>query len=68
MIGMAFLASGLGTVMQAGMTILGAMNGPVFGIFLVAIGMPKVGKLGAWAGLIISSVILHKTTINILKI
>ena len=56
MIGMAFMASKLGSVLQAGMTIAGGMSGPVFGIFILGIAFPRVGKAGAWTGLIIATV------------
>ncbi|XP_037079489.1 sodium-coupled monocarboxylate transporter 1-like [Pollicipes pollicipes] len=50
--GMAFMASQLGGVLQAAATVTGAVSGPVFGVFTLGIFIPFANGKGAVAGLV----------------
>lgn len=60
MIGLAFLASRLGGLIQATATIMSIVGGPSMGVFLLGICVPIVGEKGAFAGLISSIVSGYK--------
>ncbi|OTF74920.1 hypothetical protein BLA29_012434, partial [Euroglyphus maynei] len=47
---MSFGVGSLGTVMQASMSLFGSMNGPLFGLFSIAILCRFVNSKGAMAG------------------
>ncbi|XP_037080771.1 sodium-coupled monocarboxylate transporter 1-like, partial [Pollicipes pollicipes] len=51
-VGMAFMASQLGGVLQASLSITGAVSGPVHGVFMLGIFVPFSNGKGAVAGLL----------------
>uniref|UniRef100_A0A6A7G1E6 Sodium-coupled monocarboxylate transporter 1-like n=2 Tax=Hirondellea gigas TaxID=1518452 RepID=A0A6A7G1E6_9CRUS len=51
-VGMAFLASKLGGLVQAGYTVVGVMAGPVLGVYLLGMAVPFCNKKGAFSGLL----------------
>ena len=50
MIAMAYAATTFGGVLQAGLSIQGAINGPLVGTFLLGMMVPHCTKVGAFAG------------------
>lgn len=52
-IGMAALASSLGEVLQAALSILGLVGGPLVGLFTIGLLTPFANSIGAFFGLII---------------
>ena len=56
MILIAFLSTSLSGVMQAANVVYGAVSGPVFGTFLLAMLVPRCDERGAVAGLLSSVV------------
>ncbi|XP_071507609.1 sodium-dependent multivitamin transporter-like [Diadema antillarum] len=53
--GLAFLASKMGTLIQMANTILGALGGPVLGVFTLGILCPRSNTGGALIGLLVGS-------------
>ena len=51
-IGLAFLASKLGGLTQAGYTVVSVMSGPLFGVYLLGMAIPFCNRIGAISGLI----------------
>lgn len=58
-IGLAFLASKMGGLMQAGYTVVGVMAGPVLGVYMLGMAVPFCNKLGAFAGILCGWVSLY---------
>ena len=56
MIGLAFLASRMGGLVQATGTLLSIIGGPTTGLFLLGTCVPFCGKRGALAGIAVSLV------------
>ncbi|XP_018024215.1 sodium-coupled monocarboxylate transporter 2 [Hyalella azteca] len=56
-IGLAFLASKLGGLIQAGYTVVGVMSGPILGVYLLGLMVPFCNKRGAFAGLLSSYIL-----------
>ncbi|XP_018024217.1 sodium-coupled monocarboxylate transporter 2 [Hyalella azteca] len=56
-IGMAFLASELGGLIQAGYMVVGVMSGPVFAVYLLGLAVPFCDKRGAFSGLLFSYIL-----------
>lgn len=56
MIGLAFLASTLGGLVQATASVFGALSGPTLGVFVLGVMFPHCGKRGAIAGVITGTV------------
>ncbi|CAG7829113.1 unnamed protein product [Allacma fusca] len=55
-IGMGFVASKLGGVLQAAIVVNGAVAGPLLGVFLVGVLVPFVNKYGAIVGMILAHI------------
>ncbi|KAF2354964.1 Sodium/solute symporter [Trinorchestia longiramus] len=51
-IGMAFLASIMGGLIQASYTVVGVMSGPILAVYLLGLAVPFCNKQGAISGLI----------------
>lgn len=51
-IGMAFLASMMGGLVQAGYTVVGVMSGPVLGVYMLGMAVPFCNKKGAFFGIL----------------
>lgn len=56
MMGVAFLASKMGGLVQATASVFGALSGPTLGVFLLAIMFPHCNRKGAIAGVVLSTV------------
>ena len=50
MVVIAYAATAMGGVLQAGLSIQGAINGPLMGTFLLGMMVPQCTKVGAFAG------------------
>lgn len=55
-IGMAFLASNIGTVFEASYVLAGATNGPIFGLFVMGMFVPCVNGTGGLIGLLVGAI------------
>lgn len=51
-IGLAFVASKMGGLVQAGYSVVGVMTGPVLGVYMLGMAVPFCNRNGAFSGLI----------------
>lgn len=58
MMALALLASKMGGLIQAAITVLAIVAGPVMGVFMLGVAVPICGKKGAMAGLLASIVFM----------
>ena len=63
-VGLAFLASQLGGLVQAGYTVVGVMAGPVLGVYILGIMIPISNRIGAFSGLLAGWVRIYSGIFN----
>lgn len=63
-IGMAFLASNIGTVFEASYVLAGATNGPIFGLFVMGMFVPSVNGTGGLIGLLVGAIFCTFITVG----